>query len=119
MLHGQETDVFGDSGYRGVHKREEVIQTHPDVAWHVALMPSHRKTLDKATPMGAILDAVEKTKARIRAKVEHAFRVIKCQFGHRKTRYLGLAKNTSQMLVMFALSNLWTVRKRILLGAVG
>ena len=119
LLHGQETDVFGDSGYRGVHKREEVIQTHPDVAWHVALMPSHRKTLDKATPMGAILDAVEKTKARIRAKVEHAFRVIKCQFGHRKTRYRGLAKNTHQLQVLFALSNLWMVRKRVLQEAVG
>ena len=83
------------------------------------MMPSHRKALDKDTPMGAIMDALEKTKARIRAKVEHPFRVIKCQFGHRKTRYRGLAKNTSQLLVMFALSNLWMVRKRILQGAVG
>jgi IS5 family transposase len=43
--------------------------------------------------------------------------VIKCQFGHRKTRYRGLAKNTSQLLVMIALSNLWMVRKRIFAGA--
>jgi len=28
----------------------------------------------------------------------------------------GLAKNTSQLLVMFAMSNLWMVRKRILQG---
>ena len=119
LLHGEESDVFADSGYRGVHKREEVIQTHPDVAWHVAMMPSHRKALEKDTPMGAIMDALEKTKARIRAKVEHPFRVIKCQFGHRKTRYRGLAKNTHQLHVLFALSNLWMVRKRILQGAVG
>jgi IS5 family transposase len=82
-------------------------------------MPSHRKALDKDTPMGAIMDALEKTKARIRAKVEHPFRVIKCQFGHHKTRYRGLAKNTHELRVMFALSNLWMVRKRILQGAVG
>jgi IS5 family transposase len=119
LLHGEESDVFADSGYRGVHKREEVIEDHAQVSWHVAMMPSHRKALDKDTPMGAIMDALEKTKARIRAKVEHPFRVIKCQFGHRKTRYRGLAKNTSQLLVMFALSNLWMVRKRILQGAVG
>ena len=50
------------------------------------------------------------------SKVEHPFRVIKCQFGHRKVRYRGLAKNTSQLLVMFALSNLWMVRKRISRG---
>ena len=119
LLHGEESDVFADSGYRGVHKREEVIEGHGQVSWHVAMMPSHRKALDKGTPMGAIMDALEKTKASIRAKVEHPFRVIKCQFGHRKTRYRGLAKNTSQLLVMFALSNLWMVRKRILQGAVG
>lgn len=119
LLHGEESDVFADSGYRGVHKREEVIEDHAQVRWHVAMMPSHRKALDKDTPMGAIMDALEKTKARIRAKVEHPFRVIKCQFGHRKTRYRGLAKNTSQLLVMFALSNLWMVRKRILQGAAG
>ena len=119
LLHGEETEVFADSGYRGVHKREEVIQTHPDVTWHVALMPSHRKTLDKATPLGAIREDLEKAKARIRAKVEHPFRVIKCQFGHRKTRYRGLAKNTHQLQVLFALSNLWMVRKRVLQGAVG
>lgn len=119
LLHGEESDVFADSGYRGVHKRDEVMEDHAQVSWHVAMMPSHRKALDKDTPMGAIMDALEKTKARIRAKVEHPFRVIKCQFGHRKTRYRGLAKNTHQLRVMFALSNLWMVRKRILQGAVG
>ena len=119
LLHGQETEVFGDSGYRGVHKREEVIQDRAQVHWHVAMMPGKRKALAKDTPMGAILDALEKTKARIRAKVEHAFRVIKCQFGHRKTRYRGLTKNTHQLQVMFAFSNLWMVRKRILQNAVG
>ena len=119
LLHGEESDVFADSGYRGVHKREDVIEDHAQVRWHVAMMPSHRKALDKDTPMGAIMDALEKTKARIRAKVEHPFRVIKCQFGHRKTRYRGLAKNTHQLQVLFALSNLWMVRKRILQGAVG
>ena len=54
-----------------------------------------------------------KTKASIRAKVKHPFRVIKRQFGHRKTRYGGLAKYINQLLVMFALSNLWMVLKRM------
>jgi transposase, IS5 family len=42
--------------------------------------------------------------------------VITCQFGHRKVRYRVLDKNTSQLLVMFAMTNLWMVRKRILQG---
>lgn len=81
------------------------------------MTPGKRKSLNKTKPSHALRDKLEKLKASIRAKVEHPFRVIKCQFGHRKARYRGLAKNTNQLLVMFALSNLWMVRKRILQGA--
>jgi IS5 family transposase len=55
----------------------------------------------------------------VRAKVEHPFRVIKCQFGFTKVRYKGLAKNTAQLVTLFALSNLWMARKRIIQGAHG
>ncbi len=114
LLHGQEEVVFADSGYRGVHKREEVQAQHPSVDWQIAMMPGQRRAMDQSQPVNALKEQLEQIKARIRAKVEHPFRVIKCQFGHRKVRYRGLAKNTSQLLVMFALSNLWMVRKRIL-----
>jgi IS5 family transposase len=120
LLHGQESDVFADSGYRGVEKREEIQAQHPDVNWHIAMMPGKRKALDKATPMGAILEKLEQTKASIRAKVEHPFRVIKRQFGFVKVKYRGLAKNTANLVTLFALSNLWMVRKRLLnMGAQG
>jgi transposase, IS5 family len=120
LLHGEETDVFADSGYRGVEKREEVQQRHPDVKWHIAMMPGKRKALKKDTPMGAILDKLEQIKARIRAKVEHPFRVIKRQFGYAKVKYRGLAKNTANLVTLFALSNLWMVRKRLIkMGARG
>ena len=114
LLHGEETDVFADSGYRGVEKREEVQTEHPDVAWHVAMMPGKRRVLDKSTPMGAVLEQLEKTKASIRAKVEHPFRVIKRQFGFVKVKYRGLPKNTANLVMLFALSNLWMARKRLL-----
>ncbi len=112
LLHGQETDVFADAGYQGVSKREETQEIN--VNWHVAMRPGKRKVLDKSTPMGAILDKLEQVKARIRAKVEHPFRVIKRQFGHVKVRYRGLAKNTAQLHTLFALSNLWMVRRTLL-----
>jgi len=105
LLHGQEEVVFADSGYRGVEKRQEIQDKHAGVDWQIAMMPGKRKALDKTRNSNALTDQLEKLKAGIRAKVEHPFRVIKCQFGHRKTRYRGLAKNTSQLLVMFALSN--------------
>ena len=114
LLHGQESDVFADSGYRGVEKREEVQAQHPQVNWHVAMMPGKRRALEKDTPLGAILDKLEQTKARIRAKVEHPFRVIKRQFGYVKVKYRGLAKNAANLMTLFALSNLWMVRKRLL-----
>ena len=112
LVHGEETDVFADAGYQGVDKRDETQDI--EVNWHVAMRPGKRKVLDKSTPMGAILDQLEQAKARIRAKVEHPFRVIKRQFGHVKVRYRGLVKNTAQLHTLFALSNLWMVRGKLL-----
>ena len=112
LVHGEESDVFADAGYQGVAKREETQGIEAN--WHVAMRPGKRKALDKSTPMGEIMDKLEQTKARIRAKVEHPFRVIKQQFGHAKVRYRGLAKNTARLTMLFALSNLWMVRKRLL-----
>ena len=116
LVHGQESDVFADAGYQGVAKREDT--QHIDVNWHVAMRPGKRKTLDLGHPMGAVLDKLEQVKARIRAKVEHPFRIIKRQFGHVKVRYRGLAKNTEQLHTLFALSNLWMARRRLLRGSV-
>ena len=117
LLHGEETDVFADSGYRGVDKRPEIRDRAHRPNWHIAMMPSQSKALAKDTPMGAIMDKLEQTKARIRAKVEHPFRVIKRQFGYVKVKYRGLAKNTANLLTLFALSNLWMARRRLLQGA--
>jgi len=69
--------------------------------------------------LGRVLDDIERCKASVRAKVEHPFRVIKRQFGHVKVRYKGLAKNTAQLHTLFALSNLWMARRRLLQGAQG
>ena len=104
LVHGEETNVLADAGYQGVGKWQETQNI--EVNWHVAMRPGKRKVLDKSTPKGAILDQLERAKARIRAKVEHPFRVIKRQFGHVKVRYRGLAKNTAQLHTLFALSNL-------------
>ena len=119
LVHGEETDVFADSGYRGVEKRKEIQAQHPDVNWHIAMMPGKRRAMDKGTPMGAILEKLEQTKASIRAKVEHPFRVIKRQFGYVKVKYRGLAKNTANLMTLFALSNLWMARRRLLQGLQG
>ena len=117
LVHGEESDVFADAGYQGVSKREETQDI--EATWHVAMRPGKRKALDRSTPMGAVMDKLEHVKASIRAKVEHPFRVIKRQFGHVKVRYRGLAKNTAQLHTLFALSNLWMVRRTLLREARG
>ena len=110
LLHGQESVVFADAGYQGAAKRAEAT----GVQWHVAMRPGKRRALDKTSPWGHLLDKAEKMKASVRAKVEHPFRVIKCQFGFTKVRYKGLAKNTAQLTTLFALSNLWMARRQIM-----
>lgn len=111
LLHGNETDVFGDAGYVGVEKREE-NQALP-VTWHIALRPGKRKTLAKDAE-GELQERLEQLKASVRAKVEHPFHVVKNLFKYKKTRYRGLAKNSSQLLTLFGLANLVLARRWLL-----
>lgn len=111
LLHGEETDVFGDAGYQGVEKREENLEL--PVTWHIAMRPGKRKELPK-TEEGELQEFIEQTKASIRAKVEHPFHVVKNLFRHRKTRYKGLPKNTAQLLSLFGLANLMLARRWLL-----
>jgi IS5 family transposase len=110
LLHGREREVFADAGYQGAMKRPEAS----GVKWTVAMRPGKRKALDKTRRSHQLLDELERLKASIRAKVEHPFRVIKRQFGFTKVRYRGLAKNTAQLKTLFALSNLWMARRRLM-----
>ena len=109
LLHGDEQIVFADAGYQGAPKRDDAS----GVDWHIAMRPGKRKQ-QKHTPWGELTEQAEKLKASVRAKVEHPFRVIKRQFGHCKVRYRGLAKNTAQLMTLFALSNIWMARKVLL-----
>ncbi len=113
LLHGEEVVVFADAGYQGAMKRPEAS----GVNWHVAMRPGKRRALDKSRGSHQLIEQLEKIKAGVRAKVEHPFRVIKCQFGFTKVRYKGLTKNTAQLVTLFALSNLWMARHRIIQGA--
>ena len=112
LLHGQEVDAFGDAGYQGVDKRPDA---RDGVTWHIAMRPGKRRVLlSQITTSAVLTNYLEKLKAGIRAKVEHPFRVVKRQFGYAKVRYRGLKKNTAQLVTLFALSNLWMVRGKLL-----
>lgn len=112
LLHGKEHEVYADAGYIGANKREEL--KHKTLKWRIAM---------KRTQVERIVDGqlkemtqkVEQLKARIRARVEHPFHVVKNLFQHRQVRYKGLMKNTAQLNVLFALANLVIAKKRLLI----
>ena len=109
LLHGKEQQVWADSGYRGAPSRVD----RDDLQWHIAARPSDIAKM----PEGKAKTRVQKnehSKASVRAKVEHPFRVIKRQFGLMKVRFRGLTKNTAHVVTLFALSNLWMARKKLM-----
>jgi IS5 family transposase len=109
LLRGKEKVVFADAGYQGADKWPEAT----GVKWQVDMRPSELRALADSG-WADLLEQAEKLKASVRAKVEHLFRVINRKIDHVKVRYRGLAKNTAQLVTLYALSNLWMVRKRIL-----
>jgi IS5 family transposase len=110
LLHGAERKVWGDAGYQG---QSEAIR---EAAPHAQDMTCRR------TKFKNYVDQVARrkntTKSRVRAKVEHPFRILKRIFGFDKVRYRGLAKNHNRLCACFALVNLYLHRKRLVqLGA--
>jgi IS5 family transposase len=108
LLTGEENTIFADAGYRGAERRTQTRAT-----WHIAMRPGKRRALTDSAK-DRITDQLETLKARVRAKVEHPFRVIKIQFGFIKARYKGMAKNRAQLHMLFALANLYMVRRRLM-----
>src|SRR5471030_2008155 len=99
LLHGKEVAAFGDAGYTGADKRAQKRGPR----WYIAAKRSQVKAITDAK-LKRITAKLEHAKASIRAKVEQPFRVIKRQFGYIKVRFKGLAKNTAQIVTLFAQS---------------
>lgn len=111
LLHGKEDEIYGDSGYTGADKRDELQGV--TATFFIAEKPSYIAKMKSGKERHYAL-RWEHYKACVRAKVERPFRVIKRQFGYTKVRYRGLAKNTAQVQMLFALSNLWMARRQLL-----
>jgi IS5 family transposase len=109
LLHGKETVVYGDGGYIGA-------QNHVDRKNIDGRIARRRSSVAKLARARGRVKALreEKRKARVRAFVEHPFRIVKCVFGYVKVCFKGLAKNTAQVLTLFALTNLYMARKQLM-----
>jgi len=106
LLHGQERRVYADAGYAG---QQDMIH---------ALAPQAKAFVNERAYSGKKLTPRQKqrnrNKSRIRARVEHAFGVIKGVFKFTKVRYRGLVKNGTRAFVACALANLYMARGHLL-----
>lgn len=107
LIREDDEVVYGDSGYLGIEKRPE-IKKNPQLSkinYRINRRPhSLPKVSDNAIDWERLS---EQRKSSVRCKVEHVFRIIKCQFGYTKTRYRGLKKNENRLYAMFACANLY------------
>ena len=105
LLHGDETRVWGDQAYRG--QREAIRE----------IAPAAQDFTNRRCKHSGLVDEVEKgrnrTKSRVRAKVEHPFLIIKRVFGFCRVRYRGLDKNAHRLFVTCGLANLYMLRHRL------
>ena len=111
LIREDDAVVYGDSGYLGIQKRQEVLDdAHlSSIDYRINRRPhSLPKVSDNAINWERW---IEYRKSSVRCRVEHAFRIIKCQFGYTKTRYRGLKKNENRLYAMFACANLYVIAK--------
>jgi IS5 family transposase len=110
LLHGNERKVWGDGAYQG--QGEKIRQKAPQAQDMTSRRARYKQVVDE------LERRKNRTKARVRSKVEHVFRVMKRQFGFDRVRYRGLFKNANRMFACIALVNLYITRKRLVpLGA--
>jgi transposase, IS5 family len=107
LLHGAEQELFGDQAYWSEDHRQHC--GHAGIRYRV-----NRRAPRRERPLTSYQRAINRVRSRCRARGEHAFHVVKRLWGFAKVRYRGLAKNTARSFVMFALANLYMVRKRLL-----
>jgi IS5 family transposase len=107
LLHGGETRVWGDSAYVG---QTEVIRRVAPKARDFTQAKASRNA-----PLSAAERSKNRNKSKVRAKGEHPFLIIKLIFGFAKVCYRGMAKNANRLFVACALTNLYMVRRTLLL----
>lgn len=107
LLHGEESAVYGDKAYADAVKKSE-YEAH-GISWCI-----NRKG-KRGCPISQEDRDWNHEQNRIRAKGEHAFRIVKHLWNYQKVRYKGLRKNAAQVFTLFALANLYMVRKELLM----
>ena len=105
LIREDDRAVYGDKAYAcGWKKRQAKVA---GVLWAV------KEKAQAGQPLTRSQRAFNKKHGPVRAKVEHVFRVLKCQFGYRKVRYRGIKKNGAQVFSLLALVNIYLARRQL------
>lgn len=107
LIREDDDVIYGDSGYLGLSQRiaESNDEHLKAMALQIAKRPSSLKTTDAYR--GLNWDKfIEHRKSSVRSKVEHAFLIVKRDFGYRKVAYKGIKKNLNRFHMLFACANL-------------
>ena len=106
LLHGNEQRVYGDSAYAS---QKDLIASKA---------ASAKDFTNQRTRYAGIVDeavrAKNRSKSRIRSRVEHVFGVVKRLWGFGKVRYRGLQKNATRAFTALALANIYLGRQRLM-----
>jgi IS5 family transposase len=105
LIREDDRAVFADKGY--VNEKKKRAARRAGVYWAVKEKPKAGRRLSSSQLKR------NRRHGAIRAKVEHVFRVLKCQFGYRKVRYRGIDKNGAQVFTLLALANLFLARRQL------
>ena len=106
LLHGQETEHYGDRSYWS--EEHQWLCRENGIRYRVNRRAKRGRELSRAQRL------INRSRSRIRAFVEHPFNVVKRLWGFTKVRYRGIAKNLARAYAMFALANLYLLRRRLL-----
>ena len=106
LLHGEESEIYGDQVYWSEDHRLQC--KYAGLRYRVNRRPSHSRKLNERQR------AINRSRSRTRARGEHAFHVVKRLWGFAKVRYRGIVKNAARAFAIFALANLYMVRRKLM-----
>ncbi len=106
LLHGEEDELYGDQAYWSEDHRQQC--NHAGIGYRV------NRRAKPGSKLTAHQKSINRSRSRRRAWGEFPFHVVKRLWGFTKVRYRGIYKNTVRALTMFALSNLYLARRRLL-----
>lgn len=106
LLHWKEKAVFWDKAY--CTKAEKKKARKEGIFYWMTNKATRSKKLSTKQKKR------NKQLSSVRSKVEHPFRILKCQFHHVKAKYKGLEKNGLAITMKLWLWNLFLMRKKIL-----